>query len=50
MALHRDRGIDAALRERAVATFGEQGTVDAIGICGYYALLAMVLNSRRQTA
>ena len=34
-----------ATRERAVATLGEQGTIDAIGICGYYALLAMVLNS-----
>ena len=32
-------------RERAHRALGEQGTIDAIGICGYYALLAMVLNS-----
>jgi len=25
---------------------GEQGVIDAIGICGYYAMLAMVLHSR----
>jgi hypothetical protein len=29
-----------------VGTLGEQGAMDAIGICGYYALLAMVLNSQ----
>ncbi len=44
--LHRDRRVSAVTRERAVKTFGEQGVMDAIGICGYYALLAMVLNSQ----
>jgi 4-carboxymuconolactone decarboxylase len=33
-----------AVRARAVRAVGEQGVTDAIGICGYYALLAMVLN------
>lgn len=47
MELHRDRRVTPATRERAVAALGEQGAMDAIGICGYYALLAMVLNSRR---
>ena len=44
--LHRDRRVNPATRERAVKTLGEQGVVDAVGICGYYALLAMVLNSQ----
>lgn len=46
--LHRDRSVNAATHEQAVKTIGEQGTIDAIGICGYYALLAMVLNSRQE--
>ncbi len=45
-ALHRDRTIFPVLRDRARAALGEQGTLDTIGICGYYALLAMVLNSQ----
>ena len=43
--LHRDRRVAAATHGRAVSILGEQGTMDAIGICGYYALLAMVLNA-----
>ena len=49
MELHRDRRVTAATRGRAVAALGEQGAMDAIGICGYYALLAMVLNARPRT-
>ena len=45
VALHRDRQPAFATLERAKATLGEQGVIDAIGICGYYALLAMVLNT-----
>jgi len=44
--LHRDRRVSAPVRDRARAALGEQGMADAIAICGYYALLAMVLNSR----
>jgi len=33
----------AAARER----FGEQGVVDLLGLCGYYTLLAMVMNGAR---
>lgn len=44
-ALQRDRRVPQPIRARAEAVFGEQGVVDAIAICGYYALLAMVLNS-----
>lgn len=39
----RHRPTEAA-HARAVRAVGEQGVIDAIGICGYYALLAMVLN------
>jgi len=46
IALHRERSVSAALRARAQAILGEQATIDAIAICGYYVLLAMVLNSR----
>ena len=47
IALHRDRVLPAMMRERAEHAFGEQGVIDAIAICGYYALLAMVLNARK---
>jgi 4-carboxymuconolactone decarboxylase len=46
IALHRERAVSPSLRERTQAVLGEQSTIDAIAICGYYALLAMVLNSR----
>ena len=32
---------------RAVAAFGERGVIDAVGIIGYYTLLAMVMNAAR---
>jgi 4-carboxymuconolactone decarboxylase len=48
MELHRDHRVTPATHQRAVAAIGEQGTMDAIGICGYYALLAMVLNARQR--
>jgi 4-carboxymuconolactone decarboxylase len=33
--------------QAAVRRFGEQGTVDLVGVCGYYTLIAMVLNVAR---
>lgn len=45
--LHRARSVSPPVYERAVATLGSQATIDAIAICGYYALLAMVLNTPR---
>lgn len=45
-ALHTNREVRPDLRARAHEVIGEQATVDAIAICGYYALLAMILNSR----
>ena len=43
-AVHDRTRSPEAVRTRAVQAVGEQGAIDAIGICGYYALLAMVLN------
>ena len=45
-ALHKDQCVRPALRARAHEVIGEQATIDAMAICGYYALLAMILNSR----
>ena len=43
-AVHDRTRPPEAVSTRAVQAVGEQGLIDAIGICGYYALLAMVLN------
>ena len=45
VAIHRDRQPRPETVERARTVLGEQGAIDAIAICGYYGLLAMVLNS-----
>jgi len=42
--LHRDHLVSDALFKRAVATLGEQGVIDLIGVSGYYTLVAMVLS------
>ncbi len=44
-ALIRDRRVGDALHDRAIAAFGEQGTVELVGILGYYSLVAMTLNA-----
>jgi 4-carboxymuconolactone decarboxylase len=48
--LHRDKSVSDATYAQAVKLFGETGVVDAIGISGYYAMLAMVLNTARTPA
>ena len=45
--LQRNQGVSDATYARAVGTFGEAGVIDAIGITGYYTMLAMVLNTAR---
>ncbi len=35
---------------RAIGRFGEQGVIDAVGLVGYYTLLAMTLNTARTPA
>jgi 4-carboxymuconolactone decarboxylase len=48
--LHRRRSVSDATWARAIACFGEAGVVDLIGINGYYAMLAMLMNSARTPA
>jgi 4-carboxymuconolactone decarboxylase len=45
--VQRNQGVGDATYARAVAAVGEQGVVDAIGIMGYYTMLAMVMNTAR---
>jgi 4-carboxymuconolactone decarboxylase len=45
--LHRERVISDTTWKRAIERFDERGVVDLIGINGYYALLAMVMNAAR---
>jgi len=45
--LQRDRAVSDSTWQRAIDHFGEHGTVDLIGINGYYTLLAMVMNAAR---
>lgn len=33
--------------ERTVAKFGEQGVIDVVGVCGYYTMIAMIMNVAR---
>jgi len=34
-----------ATYHRAVATFGDQGVIDLLGVVGYYNFLAIVMNA-----
>jgi 4-carboxymuconolactone decarboxylase len=45
--LHRNQSVSDASYARAVASVGEAGVIDALGIAGYYTLLAMVMNTAR---
>ncbi|HEY1327248.1 MAG TPA: carboxymuconolactone decarboxylase family protein [Casimicrobiaceae bacterium] len=47
--LQATQRVSDATFERARARFGEHGVVDLLGLCGYYTLLAMVMNGA-QTA
>jgi len=47
MELHRTQSVSDATYQRMVGKFGEQGVIDALGIQGYYTLLAMVMNTAR---
>lgn len=41
------RGASDATYRRAVSAFGEEGVIDILGIAGYYAMLAMIMNVAR---
>jgi 4-carboxymuconolactone decarboxylase len=45
--LQRNHSVSDATYARALAKFGEPGIVEATSIAGYYALLAMVMNTAR---
>jgi len=45
--LHRRHAVGDALYRQARELLGEDGVVELCGLCGYYALLAMVLNVAR---
>ena len=45
--LRRNQSVSDATYARVVDLFGERGVIDAIGIDGYYTMLAMVLNTAR---
>jgi len=45
--LHRNKSISDSTYARALSKFGEEGIVEAATIEGYYALLAMVMNTAR---
>ena len=45
--LHRGHGVNDATYAQALALLGEAGVVDLCGVCGYYGLLALVLNVAR---
>lgn len=42
--LHQDKNVSDACYEKTKEKFGEPGVIDLMGICGYYALLSMVMN------
>jgi 4-carboxymuconolactone decarboxylase len=45
--LHRHKSVSDATYARAVAKFGEKGTIDIVGVNGYYTALAMAINVGR---
>jgi 4-carboxymuconolactone decarboxylase len=45
--LHRNQSVSDPTYAKAVASVGEQGVIDTLGIAGYYTLLAMVMNTAR---
>jgi 4-carboxymuconolactone decarboxylase len=45
--VHRNQSVSDAVYAKAVSSVGEQGVIDALGITGYYTMLAMVMNTTR---
>jgi 4-carboxymuconolactone decarboxylase len=45
--LLQNHGVSDATYARAIARFGEQGTVEMVGVAGYYTYQSMVLNTAR---
>ena len=45
--LQKNQSVSDATYVKAIAKLGEQGVIDALGITGYYTMLAMVMNTTR---
>ena len=44
-SLHEGHGVSKALYDEAVTVIGERGIVEIIGLCGYYTMVSMTLNT-----
>jgi 4-carboxymuconolactone decarboxylase len=44
-SLHEGHGLSSALYDEAVKMLGERGLVEIIGLCGYYTMVSMTLNT-----
>ena len=44
-SLHEGHGLSQGLYDDAVKLLGERGVVEIIGLCGYYTLVSMTLNT-----
>jgi 4-carboxymuconolactone decarboxylase len=44
-SLHEGHGLSKGLYEDAVKVLGERGLVEIIGLCGYYTMVSMTLNT-----
>jgi 4-carboxymuconolactone decarboxylase len=44
-SLHEGHGLTDALYKEAIALLGERGLVEIIGLCGYYTMVSMTLNT-----
>ena len=44
-SLHEGHGLAQGLYDEAIALLGERGVVEIIGLCGYYTMVSMTLNT-----
>jgi len=44
-SLHEGHSVEKGLYDEAVKLLGERGVVEVIGLCGYYTLVSMTLNT-----
>lgn len=47
--LHREQDVPDDLYDRVRSALGEEALIDLVGLCGYYATLAMIMNVARTT-
>jgi 4-carboxymuconolactone decarboxylase len=44
-SLHEGHGVEKGLYDAAVKVLSERGVVEVIGLCGYYTMVSMTLNT-----